>query len=53
MITLDLAAVFVEADARGLLGIKRHGLEAKMLLKEAGAFDGLAANLLSSEPRTP
>lgn len=45
MITLDLAAVFVEADARGLLGIKRHGLEAKMLLKEAGAFDGLVANL--------
>lgn len=53
MITLDLAAVFVEAGARGLLGIKRHDLEAKMLLKEAGAFDGLAANLLSSEPQTP
>ena len=46
MITLDLAAVFVEADARGLLGIKRHGLEAKMLLKEGGTFDGLVANLL-------
>ena len=46
MITFDPAAVFVEADARGLLGIKRHGLEAKTLLKEAGAFDGLMANLL-------
>lgn len=46
MVALDLAAVFVDADARGLLGVKGHDLEAKTLLKEAGAFDGLVANLL-------
>lgn len=46
MITLDLAAVFVEADARGLLGIKRHGLEAETLFEDVGVIDGLVPDLL-------
>ena len=46
MVALDLAAVFVEADARGLLGVKGHGLEAETLFEDVGAFDGLVANLL-------
>lgn len=46
MVALDLAAILVEANARGLLGVKGHGLEAETLFEDVGVIDGLVPNLL-------
>lgn len=46
LIALDLAAILVEANARGLLGVKGHGLEVKALLEEASVVDGPVPDFL-------
>ena len=46
LVALDLAAIFVEAEPRGLLGVEGRRRKADALYEQIGVFDGLVADFL-------